>query len=38
MELLKSKRLTIPTVYFITDREKIKEIPIGIPLYLVIIR
>lgn len=31
MELLKSKRLKLPEVFFITDREKIKELPIGIP-------
>jgi len=31
MELLKSKKLKLPTVYFITDRAKIKDVPIGIP-------
>jgi len=31
MELLKSKKLDLPTVYFITDKEEIKDVPIGIP-------
>lgn len=31
MELLRSKKLTLPTVYFITDREEVKDVPIGIP-------
>ena len=31
MELLKSKKLELPTVYFITDRSEIKDVPIGIP-------
>ena len=31
MKLLQSKKLNLPKVYFITDREKIKELPIGVP-------
>ena len=31
MELLLSSKFKLPTVYFITDRSKIKEIPIGVP-------
>lgn len=31
MKLLKSKKLDLPTVYFITDRAEIKDVPIGIP-------
>jgi len=31
MELLTSEKLTLPQVYFISDRSKIKEIPIGVP-------
>ena len=31
MELLKSKKLDLPTVYFITDRTEIKDVPVGIP-------
>lgn len=31
MKLLQSKRLKLPSVYFVTDREKIKEIPPGVP-------
>ena len=31
MKLLQSKKLKLPHVYFITNREEIKDIPIGIP-------
>lgn len=31
MEVLKSKKLELPVVYFITDRKEIKDIPVGIP-------
>lgn len=31
MELLKSDKLKLPAVYYITNREEIKEIPIGVP-------
>lgn len=31
MELLKSKKFKLPTIYFITDREDIKELPAGVP-------
>lgn len=31
MELLKSKKFELPKLYFIDDREKIKDIPIGVP-------
>lgn len=31
MELLKSKKFKLPTLYFVDDREKIKDIPIGVP-------
>jgi len=31
MEQLKSKKFKLPILYFITDREEIKDIPIGIP-------
>ena len=31
MKLLKSKKFTLPIVYFITDKEEIKELPIGVP-------
>ena len=31
MELLKSKILTLPKVYYIQDRDKIKDLPIGVP-------
>jgi hypothetical protein len=31
MELLQSKNLKLPTLYFITNREEIKELPIGVP-------
>jgi hypothetical protein len=31
MKLLKSKRFDLPAVYFITDREKVREIPPGVP-------
>lgn len=31
MELLKSKKFEIPVIYYITDREEIKDLPIGIP-------
>lgn len=31
MKLLLSKRIKLPILYFITDREEIKDIPIGVP-------
>lgn len=31
MELLKSSKFKLPTLYFITDRKEIKELPIGVP-------
>ena len=31
MELLKSKRLKLPVVYFVSDRAEVKDVPIGIP-------
>lgn len=31
MKLLLSKRLKLPQVFFITDREEIKKLPIGVP-------
>jgi hypothetical protein len=31
MELLKSKKFRLPVIYFITDREEIKDLPIGVP-------
>jgi hypothetical protein len=31
MKLLRSKHVTLPTLYFISDREKIPEIPPGVP-------
>lgn len=31
IKLLKSKRLKLPQVYFVTDRSKVKEIPVGVP-------
>lgn len=31
MEILKSKKFKLPILYFITDREEIKDLPIGIP-------
>lgn len=31
MELLTSKRFKLPVVYFISDREDIKKLPIGVP-------
>jgi len=31
MKLLKSKKFELPQVYFITNREELKEIPIGVP-------
>lgn len=31
MELLKSKKFKLPTLYFVGDREEIKKIPIGVP-------
>lgn len=34
MELLTSKRFKLPTLYFLTSREEIKELPIGIPFIL----
>jgi hypothetical protein len=34
MELLTSKKFKLPTLYFLTSREEIKELPIGIPFIL----
>lgn len=34
MKLLKSNRLKLPVVYFITDKSQIKEIPFGLPFIL----
>lgn len=31
MKLLKSKKLSLPLVYFISDRSEIKEVPVGVP-------
>ena len=31
MKLLESKNLKLPKVFFITDKEEIKDIPIGVP-------
>jgi len=31
MELLESKKFRLPTLYFISDREEIKKLPIGVP-------
>lgn len=31
MKLLESKRFKLPKVFFITDREQIKDVPIGVP-------
>jgi len=31
MEILQSKKITLPDVYFIQDRKDIKDIPIGVP-------
>ena len=31
MKLLLSSKLKLPTIYFITDREEISELPIGVP-------
>jgi hypothetical protein len=31
MKLLESKKLRLPKVFFITDREEIKDVPIGVP-------
>ena len=31
MKLLKSKKFELPNVYFITEREELKEIPVGVP-------
>lgn len=31
MELLTSKRFKLPVLYFITDREEIKKVPVGVP-------
>lgn len=31
MELLESKKLKLPDVYFVSDRKKIEEIPVGVP-------
>ena len=31
MELLQSEKFKLPTLYFITDREEIKELPLGVP-------
>ena len=34
MELLTSKKFKLPTLYFLTNREEIKELPIGIPFIM----
>ena len=34
MELLTSKKFKLPTLYFLTDRAEIKDIPIGIPFII----
>lgn len=34
MKILKSKKIKIPEVFFITDRSEIKELPIGVPFIL----
>jgi hypothetical protein len=31
MELLRSEKFKLPTLYFITDRKEIRDIPIGVP-------
>lgn len=31
MELLTSKKMRLPTVYFISDRSELKDIPVGVP-------
>ena len=31
IELLTSKKFKLPTLYFVSDRKEIKDIPIGIP-------
>ncbi len=31
MELLKSKKFTLPVVYYVTDKKEIEDIPIGVP-------
>jgi len=31
MKLLVSRKMKLPTVYFITDREELKDIPVGVP-------
>lgn len=31
MELLTSSKFKLPTLYFVSDREKIKDIPVGVP-------
>lgn len=31
MELLESKKINIPKLFFITDRKEIKDVPIGVP-------
>jgi hypothetical protein len=34
MELLTSKKFKLPTLYFLTNREEIKDLPIGIPFIM----
>ena len=34
MELLTSRKFKLPTLYFLTNREEIKELPIGIPFIM----
>ena len=34
MELLTSKKFKLPTLYFLTNREEIKELPIGVPFIM----
>lgn len=31
MKLLRSKKFTLPIIYFITDRSEIKDLPVGVP-------
>ncbi|MCK9429284.1 MAG: hypothetical protein M0R17_04720 [Candidatus Omnitrophica bacterium] len=33
MEILQSKKFKLPTLYFITDRKEINELPIGVPFF-----
>jgi hypothetical protein len=31
MKLLKSKKLNLPQVFFITEKSEVKDVPIGVP-------